>query len=75
MQKDKQMTPERVADYPRPPRLEPSVDHVLVQVGDEMLFEGQGTQRVLETIPSHLLPAARWHQHVTPEAGCRAQLL
>ena len=43
------MTPERVADYPRPPRLETSGDHVLVQVGGEVLFEGQGTQRVLET--------------------------
>ena len=36
------MTPERVADYPRPPRLEPSVDHVLVQVGDEVLFDREG---------------------------------
>ena len=52
------MTPERVADYPRPPRLEASVDHVLVQIGGEVLFEGQGTQRVLETFhpPTYYLP-------------------
>ena len=52
------MTTERVADYPRPPRLECSIDHVLVRVGGEVLFDGQGTQRVLETFhpPTYYLP-------------------
>ncbi len=40
------MTPERVADYPRPPRLETSGDHVLVQVGGGVVFEGHVTPRV-----------------------------
>ena len=35
------MRQEKVSDYPRPPRLEPSVDHVLVLVGGEVLFQGR----------------------------------
>lgn len=52
------MAPERVADYPRPPRLEPTDDHVLIKVSDEVLFDGRGCQRVLETYhpPTYYLP-------------------
>ena len=52
------MAPERVADYPRPPRLEPTDDHVLIKVSGEVLFDGRGCQRVLETYhpPTYYLP-------------------
>ncbi|TCD57172.1 DUF427 domain-containing protein [Synechococcus sp. BS55D] len=52
------MVQERVADYPRPPRLEPSSDLVLVKVAGEVLYEGTGTWRVLETFhpPTYYLP-------------------
>lgn len=52
------MAPERVADYPRPPRLEPCRDQVLVRACGETLFEGRGCMRVLETFhpPTYYLP-------------------
>ncbi|WP_415410507.1 DUF427 domain-containing protein [Synechococcus sp. A10-1-5-9] len=52
------MAPENVADYPRPPRLEPTDDHVLIKVAGEVLFDGKGCQRVLETYhpPTYYLP-------------------
>lgn len=52
------MVPEPVADYPRPPRLDASGDHVLVRVGGQVLFDGNGTLRVLETFhpPTYYLP-------------------
>ena len=58
------MTAERVADYPRPPRLEFSPDHVLVRIGGEILFDGIGCQRVLETFhpPTYYLPPERTNQ-------------
>ena len=66
------MTPEKVADYPRPPRLEVSTDHVLVRIGGEVLFDGSGCQRVLETFhpPTYYLPPAFTNQELlTPAAG------
>ena len=66
------MKAERVADYPRPPRLEASPDHVLVRVGGEILFEGCGCQRVLETFhpPTYYLPPTTINQALlTPAAG------
>ena len=52
------MTAEKVANYPRPPRLEISPDRVLVRVGGEVLFDGIGCKRVLETFhpPTYYLP-------------------
>ena len=66
------MVPERVADYPRPPRLEASADHVLVRVGGEVLFDGSGCQRVLETFhpPTYYLPPEGINQALlSPAAG------
>jgi uncharacterized protein (DUF427 family) len=49
---------ERVADYPRPPRLEPDSRHVRVELGGEVIFDGTGAFRVLETFhpPTWYLP-------------------
>ena len=66
------MSTERVADYPRPPRLEPSADHVLVKVGGEILFDGEGCMRVLETFhpPTYYLsPDKINRQLLIPSAG------
>ena len=66
------MTSEKVADYPRPPRLEVSADHVLVRIGGEILFDGTGCQRVLETFhpPTYYLPPAVTNQELLiPAAG------
>lgn len=66
------MAPERVADYPRPPRLEPTDDHVLIKVSDEVLFDGRGCQRVLETYhpPTYYLPPSGVAMALlTPAAG------
>ena len=66
------MAPERVADYPRPPRLEPTDDHVLIKVSDQVLFDGRGCQRVLETYhpPTYYLPPSGVAMALlTPAAG------
>lgn len=49
---------EHVADYPRPPRLEPSTRHVVVRLGGETIAETRAAWRVLETFhpPSWYLP-------------------
>ena len=66
------MPPEKVADYPRPPRLEICPDHVLVRIGGNILFEGNGCQRVLETFhpPTYYLPPDKINQKLLiPAAG------
>ena len=49
---------EHVRDYPRPPRIEEATEHVLVKVGNEVLFDGTGCLKVLETFhpPTYYLP-------------------
>ena len=49
---------ERVADYPRPPRLERSERHVAIRLGGETIAETREAFRVLETFhpPSWYLP-------------------
>jgi uncharacterized protein (DUF427 family) len=49
---------ERVADYPRPPRLEPSARLVRIRLGGEWVAETRAAFRVLETFhpPSWYLP-------------------
>jgi uncharacterized protein (DUF427 family) len=49
---------ERVADYPRPPRLEPSDRHIRILLGGETIAETRQAWRVLETFhpPSWYLP-------------------
>ena len=50
--------PERVADYPRPPRLEPAGRHVRVEFGGQVVAETDRAWRVLETThpPTYYLP-------------------
>ena len=40
---------ESVWDYPRPPRVEPSAEHVVVELGGEVIAETRRALRVLET--------------------------
>ena len=53
-------TPEQesVWDYPRPPRLEPSSEHVIVRQGGEVICDTTRAFRVLETShpPTYYLP-------------------
>ncbi len=50
--------PESVWDYPRPPRVEASAEHVTVHLGGEVIAESQRALRVLETShpPVYYLP-------------------
>lgn len=50
--------PESVWDYPRPPRLEPTTEHVIVQHRGVTLCDTRGAYRVLETShpPTYYLP-------------------
>lgn len=52
------MTVEQVSSYPRPPRLEPSDEHILVTALGETLAETDRSLRVLETFhpPTYYLP-------------------
>ena len=61
------MAPERVRDYPRPPRLEPSDEQIRVVALGQTLVETNRSLRVLETFhpPTYYLP---------PEAMCMAML-
>jgi uncharacterized protein (DUF427 family) len=51
---------ESVWDYPRPPRVEPSAAHVVVELDGEVLAETRRSLRVLETShpPVFYIPAA-----------------
>ena len=50
--------PEAVADYPRPPRLEPSDEHVRVEALGIVLADSRRSLRVLETFhpPTYYVP-------------------
>ncbi len=52
------MQPERVADYPRPPRLEPVPERIRIVLGGETIASTTGAMRVLETThpPTYYLP-------------------
>jgi uncharacterized protein (DUF427 family) len=63
---------ERVADYPRPPRLEPCRDHVRVEALGHVLADTQRSLRVLETFhpPTlYLPPEAMALELLQPAAG------
>ena len=49
---------ERVADYPRPPRLEPVAERIRIVLGSETVADTTAALRVLETThpPSYYLP-------------------
>ncbi len=63
---------EHVADYPRPPRLEPSPRRIRIILGGETIAETTAAWRVLETFhpPSWYLPQAAFAPGVLrPAAG------
>ena len=51
---------ESVWDYPRPPRLEPTDDHIVVAYGDVIVADTRNAQRLLETSqpPAYYIPPA-----------------
>ncbi|MDX1711808.1 MAG: DUF427 domain-containing protein [Rhodovibrionaceae bacterium] len=51
---------ESVWDYPRPPRIEPVADRIVVRFAGEIVAETTGALRVLETShpPTYYIPAA-----------------
>uniref|UniRef100_A0A383VBA0 DUF427 domain-containing protein n=1 Tax=Tetradesmus obliquus TaxID=3088 RepID=A0A383VBA0_TETOB len=51
---------EKVWDYPRPPRLEPTSRHLVVKLGDTVIADTTQAYRVLETShpPTYYLPPA-----------------
>ena len=64
--------PERVGDYPRPPRLEPVSRRVRVVFAGETVADTQAALRVLETFhpPTYYLPMADFRAGVLqPAAG------
>jgi uncharacterized protein (DUF427 family) len=62
---------ERVADYPRPPRLEPSARLVRIRLGGEWVAETRDAWRVLETFhpPSWYLPPEAFRPGVLRQAA------
>jgi uncharacterized protein (DUF427 family) len=65
---------ERVADYPRPPRLEPSPRLVTIRLGGVVIAETREAFRVLETFhpPSWYLPPACFRPGVLRPAPGRS---
>ncbi len=60
---------ESVWDYPRPPRLEPTASHVVVELAGAVLADSSAAYRVLETSqpPAYYLPADDVAtEHLTP---------
>ena len=51
---------ESVWDYPRPPRVEPSSEHVVLRLGGRVLADSRRALRVLETShpPTYYIPVA-----------------
>ncbi len=56
------LPPERVADYPRPPRLERVPQRITVVLGGETIADTTAAYRVLETThpPTYYLPPEAW---------------
>ena len=67
------MTVERVSSYPRPPRLEPSDEHILVTALGETLAETDRSLRVLETFhpPTYYLPPEAMRSELLKAVGGR----
>jgi len=61
---------ESVWDYPRPPRVEPSTEHVVIRFGGQVVADSRDAVRVLETShpPVYYLPRAAFAQGVLVEA-------
>ena len=63
---------ESVWDYPRPPRVEPTGEHVVVELGGEVVAESRRALRVLETShpPVYYLPVEDFAEgSLVPAAG------
>ena len=67
------MIVERVSNYPRPPRLEPSHEHILVTALGETLVETDRSLRVLETFhpPTYYLPPEAMRSELIHPVGGR----
>ena len=67
------MAPERVSDYPRPPRLEPSDEHIRVVALGQTLAETNRSLRVLETFhpPTYYLPPEAMRSELLKAVGGR----
>ena len=61
---------ESVWDFPRPPRVEPSTDHVIIRFGGQVVADSREAVRVLETShpPGYYLPRAAFAEGVLVEA-------
>ena len=61
---------ESVWDYPRPPRVDPSTEHVVVEHGGVVLADTTRSLRVLETShpPTYYLPRSAFAEGVLREA-------
>ena len=66
--------PERVCEYPRPPALQASSQHIVVRAFGQLLAETQASFRVLETFhpPTYYLPAASFAEGALVPAGGRS---
>ena len=62
---------ESVWDFPRPPRVEPSTERVVVRFGGQVVVDTRDSVRVLETShpPGYYLPRAAFTEGVLVEAG------
>lgn len=62
---------ESVWDYPRPPRVEPGTERVVVRFAGQVIAESVGALRVLETShpPGYYLPRTAFASGVLVEAG------
>ena len=60
---------ESVWDFPRPPRVEPSTEHVVVRFGGQVVADSRDAFRVLETShpPGYYLPRAAFAEGVLVE--------
>ena len=67
------MAPERVSDYPRPPRLETSDEHIRVVALGQTLAETNRSLRVLETFhpPTYYLPPEAMRSELLKAVGGR----
>jgi len=61
---------ESVWDYPRPPRVEPTAEHVVIRFGGRVVADSRDAARVLETShpPVYYLPRVDFVQGVLVEA-------
>ena len=66
--------PERVCDYPRPPALQASSQHIVVRALGQLVAETRSSFRVLETFhpPTNYLPTESFAEGALVPAGGRS---